>query len=112
MSSVSIDEFVAAPKARGFARSGGERKGSRRKVVLSDGSTIKWWNGEWRFSKVRWNSKVATSLNRAAMCKAIDEGREAVDIERYTDFKKFMDRMVPMLGSYEFLRIVQFIKGA
>jgi hypothetical protein len=107
---IAVESFVETPRGRP-GHGGGQRKGSRRKVVLADGSVVKWWGGEWRFSKARWNSRVATSLNTHAMVVAAENGSKVVDIERYTDFGKFMERMVGVVGSYEFLRIVEFIQG-
>lgn len=99
-------------KGKGFARKGTKpRQGSRRWVELADGSIVKWWKGEWRFSATRWNSKVTTSLNLRAMSVATENGREVKVEERYTDFDKFSKRMVAIVGIYDFLRMVEWIKG-
>lgn len=99
-------------KGRGFRPKGGkERQGSRRWVELADGSIVKWWKGEWRFSAVRWNSKPTTSFNLRAMSVAEENGRATKVEERYTDFDKFSKRMVAIIGIYDFLRMIEWIKG-
>ena len=106
----SLDQMKGPP--RGFK--GGKRQkprsGSRKFATLEDGSIIKWWNGEWRFSSKRHNTKVATSLQRRAMCQAIDEGREVTDCERYVTFEDFAERMVGVVGLDQLVKIVQWIK--
>lgn len=98
-------------KGRKFGGRGGPRKGSRRWVELKDGSIVKWWNNEWRFKSVRWNSKVATSLNHRAMSKADENGTDQVVEERYTDYDQFSKRMIGIMGFYEFRRMVEWIQG-
>ena len=99
-------------KGKGFARKGSKpRQGSRRWVELSDGSIVKWWKGEWKFSAMRHNSKVATSLQNRAMSVAEESGREVKVEERYTDFDRFSKRMVAIMGIYDFMRMIQWIKG-
>lgn len=109
---IGVAEFKVV-KGRGRRGKGDrkERQGSRKSVVLTDGSEVKWWGGVWRFRSTRWNTAVATSLQNYAMTKAVINGREVMDEERYTDFQKFMQRMVGVVGSYEFLRIVEWIKS-
>lgn len=105
---VSFDQV----KGRGRPGKGGkERQGSRKFVTLSDGSIVKWWKGEWRFSKVVWNAKVATSLQTRAMSVAQENGREVKVEERFDNFEKFSKRMVGIVGIYDFLRMVEWIKS-
>lgn len=108
---VTVEKFgkVEGGKFRGGGK--GVRQGSKKFVTLSDGSTVKWWKGTWRFSKPRWESRVATSLNFRAMTVAEENGRWVKDVERYDTFEKFMARMVKVVGPYEFLRIVEWIKS-
>ena len=80
-------------------------------MTLSDGSVVKWWRGEWRFSSTRWRSGVTTSLQTTSMEAANERGREEKVEERYTDYDKFAKRMIGIVGAYDFLRMIEWIKG-
>lgn len=81
-------------------------------MVLEDGSVVKWWNGEWRFRKERWDRAVATSLGANAMRVAEENGRMRVDEERFSMFEDFVARMKGIVGLDQTIKIVQWIQGA
>ncbi len=99
-------------KGRGGFASSGPKQGTRRKVILSDGSVIRWWKGVWKFQSTRWNRAVATSLSRYALTAADINGREVTDTEAYSDYDAFAKRLIPILGIYEFHKVMAFMKGA
>ncbi len=99
-------------KGRPFRGKGTKpRQGSRRWVTLKDGSVVKWWKGEWKFTATRWDEAVATSLSHRAMSVADERGKERKVEERYTDFDRFSKRMVGIMGIYDFMRMIEWIKG-
>lgn len=102
-------EMKGKPRRGGFKRVG-TRKGSRKFVELTDGSIIKWWNGEWRFFSYRHNSKVATSLQCRAMTIAAENGRLVKDEERFSTFEAFAERMHKVVSLDQLIKIVQWIQ--
>ena len=94
---------------KGFGGGGGERKGSRRYVELSDGSIVRWWGGKWYRKWTRWDRAVATSLSRYALAAADAAGREVEERETYEDCGEMLMRLKDLVGAYEALRIIDWI---
>ena len=102
-------------KGCGFPRgSRGERKGSRKFGRISDDFgtwVVKWSRGEWKIIGSRLNTKVATSLQNRAMSIAVERGRMVEEVERYTDFRRFSERLAAIVGVDEAMKIVMWIKS-
>lgn len=108
---------VELKKIEGRGRRGGEfkeRKGSRKFVVISDDygeSIVKWWMGEWKISSERMDSRISKSLMWGSMVDSQENGRMEKVEERYSDFKRFSEKMVRIVGVEEFIRIIKWIQG-
>ena len=61
-------------------------------------------------SAPRWDSAVATSLSRYAMCAAHEKGRLRSDKESYHAFQNFQTRMATLVDVETFLEIIAFLK--
>ena len=106
---VGIDELKEAP--RGFGKPGkrGQKQGSRRTVVLSDGSELKWWKGEWIFRSYREDRKASTSLQ---FCSQMSQPTRMVrDQEVYQTEERFAKRLVPVMGYVAYMEAIYFLKG-
>lgn len=79
-------------------------------VELSEGSIIRFSKNEWKFSSTRMNSKVSGSLQLKSMNICEELGREEIVSEKFSNFKKFSERMVGIVGVDEFIKIVSFLK--
>lgn len=109
---IGVSGFLEV-KGRAFGKGKRQkpRQGSRKYVELQDGSIVKWWNGEWRFYKMRLNTGVATSLTTRAMAVAAEKGRMVKDEERFSSFEAFVTRMKPIIGLDALIKVVQWIQG-
>lgn len=107
---VGIEE-LKSPRCRGRGKGGKAPEGSRRVVVLTDGSELKWWKGEFIFRSRRMNTKVATTLQWSGMARADVDAREEVVQERYQSEECFAKRMIGIMGYLPYMDAIRFLKG-
>ena len=85
-----------------------------RSVVLDDGSIVRWnkKSGDWKIEgPERWDSAVATSLSRYAMCTAHSKGKMRRDVEEFSLFAHFAARLTRLVDVDTATEIVMFLKG-
>ncbi len=86
----------------------------RRKVELSDGTTVSWNTRSkcWLVKDpVRWNSKVATSLQHKAMTIADENGGPSRTAKSYFAFEPFAKELMRLCG-HEALDVIKFLGGS
>lgn len=107
---IMIDELKVGPKVFGRGKKRGPApQGSRRTVVLSEGSELKWWKGQWIFRSYRENSGVASSLQFSSMSRVTTKTEKVQEV--YDSEERFAKRMIPLMGYLPYMDAIAFLKN-